>query len=95
MRALLRDRNASLYLGGQVMSLFGDSALWLAMAIWVKVLTGSSSAVGLSWFALAAGSLFGPLGGVLADRFRRLPLLVATAPVLAGLLAGGAVDAFP
>jgi MFS family permease len=86
MRALLRDRNARLYLSGQVMSLFGDSALWLAMAIWIKVLTGSSSAAGLSWFALAAGSLFGPLGGMLADRFRRRPLLVATTLATAGLV---------
>jgi MFS family permease len=86
MRALLRDRNARLYLAGQVMSLFGDSALWLAMAIWIKVLTGSSSAAGLSWFALAAGSLFGPLGGMLADRFRRRPLLIATNLATAGLV---------
>jgi len=86
MRALLRNRNARLYLTGQVISLFGDSALWLAMAIWIKVLTGSSSAAGLSWFALAVGSLFGPLGGVLADRFRRRPILVATNLATAGLV---------
>ena len=86
MRALLRQRNARLYLAGQVMSLFGDSALWLAMAIWIKVLTGSSSAAGLSWFALAVGSLFGPLGGLLADRFQRRPLLVATNLATAGLV---------
>lgn len=65
---------------------FGDSALWLAMAIWIKFLTGSSSAAGLSWFALALGSLLGPLGGVLADRFRRRPLLVATNLATAGLV---------
>jgi MFS family permease len=86
MRALLRHRNARLYLTGQVLSLFGDSALWLAIAIWIKVLTGSSSAAGLSWFALAVGSLFGPLGGVLADRCRRRPLLVATNLATAGLV---------
>ena len=57
MRRLLVHRNARLYLSGQIMSLFGDSALWLAMAIWIKVLTGSSSAAGLSFFALALGSL--------------------------------------
>lgn len=86
MRALLRDRNTRLYLAGQVTSLFGDSALWLAMAIWIKVLTGSSSAAGLSWFALAAGSLLGPLGGMLADRFRRRPLLIAANLATAGLV---------
>jgi MFS family permease len=86
MRALLRHRNARLYLTGQVISLFGDSALWLALAIWIKVLTGSSSAAGLSWFALAVGSLFGPLGGLLADRFKRRPLLIATNLASAGLV---------
>jgi MFS family permease len=86
MRALLRDRNTRLYLTGQVLSLFGDSALWLAIAIWIKELTGSSAAAGLSWFALAVGSLFGPLGGVLADRCRRRPLLVATNLATVGLV---------
>ncbi len=86
MRRLLRDPSTRLYLSGQVMSLFGDSALWLAIAIWIKTLTGSSSAAGLSWFALAVGSLFGPLGGMLADRVRRLPLLVATNLATAGLV---------
>jgi MFS family permease len=86
MRALLRHRDTRLYLTGQVLSLFGDSALWLAIAIWIKVLTGSSSAAGLSWFALAVGSLFGPIGGVLADRCRRRPLLAATNLATAGLV---------
>jgi MFS family permease len=86
MRRLLLNRNARLYLSGQVMSLFGDSSLWLAMAIWIKVLTGSFSAVGLSWFALAVGSLFGPLGGMLADRVRRRPMLVVTNLATAGLV---------
>lgn len=86
MRALLRHRSARLYLIGQIASLFGDTALWLAVAIWIKVLTGSSAAAGLSFFALAVGSLFGPLGGLLADRFRRRPLLVATNLATAGLV---------
>ena len=86
MRRVLLHRNARLYLSGQVMSLFGDSALWLAMAIWIKILTGSSSAAGLSWFALAVGSLLGPLGGMLADRVRRRPLLVAANLATAALV---------
>jgi MFS family permease len=86
MRALLTHRNTRLYLSGQVMSLFGDSALWLAMGIWIKVLTGSSAAAGLSFFALALGSLCGPLGGMLADRVRRRPLLVIVNLATAGLV---------
>ena len=86
MRRLLAHRNARLYLSGQVMSLLGDGALWLAMGIWIKVLTGSSSAAGLSFFALALGSLCGPAGGLLADKVRRRPLLIATNLATAGLV---------
>ena len=86
MRQLLAHRNARLYLSGQVMSLLGDGALWLAMGIWIKVLTGSSSAAGLSFFALALGSLCGPLGGMQADKVRRRPLLIATNLATAGLV---------
>jgi MFS family permease len=91
LRKLLAHRSARLYLAGQVTSLFGDSALWLALVIWIKVLTGSTSAAALAWFALAAGSLCGPLGGYVADRVRRRPLLVAanllTAALVTSLLA--------
>jgi MFS family permease len=76
MRRLLRIRNARIYLFGDFVSTLGDSALWLAMAIWMKELTGSSAAAGLVMFAFAAGNLFSPLGGALADRFRRRPLLI-------------------
>jgi predicted MFS family arabinose efflux permease len=76
MRRILRIRNARLFLFGDVVSTLGDSALWLAMAIWVKELTHSSAAAGLVLFVYVAGSLFAPAGGVLADRFRRRPLLI-------------------
>jgi MFS family permease len=76
VRKLLRIRNARIYLFGDVVSTLGDSALWLAMAIWVKELTGSSAWAGLVMFCYALGSLFSPLGGVIADRFRRRPLLI-------------------
>jgi MFS family permease len=76
MRQMLRDRNVVLCLGGQIVSAFGDSALWLAMGIWIKLLTGSSSLAGLSFFALALGEFAGPVGGWLADRTRRRPLLI-------------------
>lgn len=76
MRELLRIRNARIYLLGDVVSTLGDSALWLAMAIWIKELTGSSAAAGLVVFCYAAGSLLSPLGGVIADRFRRRPFLI-------------------
>ncbi len=86
MRRLLAHRDVRLYLSGQIMSLFGDSALWLAMGIWIKVLTGSSAAAGLSFFALALGSLGGALGGMLADKVRRRPLLIVTNLATAALV---------
>ena len=78
MRQLLANRTARLYMAGQILSTFGDSALWLALGIWIKMLTGSASAAGLSFFMFALGTLAGPAGGVLADRMRRRPLVIVT-----------------
>jgi MFS family permease len=94
MRNLLRIRNVRIYLFGDVISTLGDNALWLAMAIWMKELTGSSAWAGLVIFCFTLGSLFAPLGGVLADRFPRRPLLIcanllAAAVVLLILLVHG------
>lgn len=58
--------------------MFGDSSLWLAMGIWVKTLTGSTAAAGLTFFFFTAASLLSPIAGLLADRWRRRPLLIAT-----------------
>ncbi|MFF8847702.1 MFS transporter [Streptomyces sp. NPDC015127] len=74
--AVLRDRNAGLYLSGVVVSGFGSSAMWLAAGIWVKSLTGSDSLAALTTFTLWAPTLIGPLLGTVADRFRRRPLLI-------------------
>lgn len=76
MRDLLRIRDARVYLAGQVCSLFGDSALLLVLAIWVKELTGSAGRAGLVFFVFALGTLLGPLTGVVVDRVRRRSLLI-------------------
>jgi hypothetical protein len=47
------------------------------LAVWAKALTKSNAAAGLVFFALAAPSIFSPLAGVVVDRVRRRPLLVA------------------
>jgi MFS family permease len=78
MRALLAHRDIRIYLAGQLCSLFGDSTLWLAMGIWVKTLTGSNAQAGLVFFFFTAPSLLAPGAGLLADRVRRRPLLIAT-----------------
>ena len=67
-----------MYLLGQLLSVFGDSTLWLAVAIWVKELTGSSSKAGLAFFAFTAGTLTAPVAGWLADRVLRRRLLLWT-----------------
>ncbi|WP_159618842.1 MFS transporter [Arthrobacter zhaoguopingii] len=55
---------------------FGDSALFLTAAIWVKQLTGSDAAAGVVFVALGLPALLAPLIGQLADRFKRKPLLI-------------------
>ncbi|GAB3518584.1 MFS transporter [Arthrobacter monumenti] len=59
-----------------LVSNFGDSALYITAAIWVKQLTGSDAAAGMVFAALGLPALFAPLTGQLADHFRRKPLLV-------------------
>lgn len=86
MRRLLADRDLRIYLGGQALSLFGDSALWLALGIWVKSLTGSNSAAGLVFFVFTAPALGAPLAGLLVDRVRRRRLLVGTNLLAAALV---------
>lgn len=78
MKHLLANHNARLYLSGNIVSTFGDRVLFLAAAIWVRVLSGSNAEAGLTIFFLVLPQMaFSPIAGVLADRFRRRPLLIA------------------
>lgn len=95
MRRLWRVRDARVFLAGQAVSAFGDSALWLATGIWVKSLTGSSAAAGLTFFFFSAPTLLAPVSGLVVDRVSRRRLLVVVnavtgAAVLALLLVHGA-----
>src|SRR6202012_2654267 len=76
-----------------ILSVLGDSALWLAMGIWVKQRTGSNSAAGLVFFAFICGPCLAPLTGLLVDRVRRRPLLItvnlATGALVCLLLLSG------
>jgi MFS family permease len=78
MRRVLARRDMQLYVAGQTLSMFGDTALWLALAVWAKTLTGSSAAAGMVIFGITAPGLFAPLSGLLADRVRRRPLVIVT-----------------
>jgi Na+/melibiose symporter-like transporter len=95
MRRLFAVRDARVFLTGQAVSAFGDSALWLATGIWVKSLTGSSAAAGLTFFFFSAPTLLAPVSGLLIDRVSRRRLLIAVnactgCAVLALLLVHGA-----
>jgi len=77
MRVLLRNRDVRIFLAGWTASQFGDWALIIVLAVWAKALTHSNASAGLVFFALAAPSIFSPLAGLVVDRVRRRPLLVA------------------
>jgi MFS family permease len=76
--AALREPRFRRLLVGWSLSNFGDSALYLTLAVWAKDLTGRNAAAGLVFFFLALPVLLSPLSGHLADRVRRRPLLIAT-----------------
>jgi MFS family permease len=86
MRQLLSHRDARLLLAGQTLSAFGDWALVIVLAVWMKDLTHSSAAAGLTFFVFAAGALAAPLGGWLADRVRRRPLMIVSDCVLGAVV---------
>lgn len=82
MRTLLSYRDARLLLAGQTLSAFGDWAMLIVLAVWMYTLTHSNALAGLTFFVFAAGSLLAPLGGLLADRVRRRPLMIVADCVL-------------
>lgn len=83
MRRLLSYRDFRLLLAAEVTSAFGDWAMFIVLGVWMYTLTGSAWHSGLVFFALALGALAGPLGGLLADRFKRKPMMIASDLVLA------------
>lgn len=80
---------------GTVLSMFGDSALLIVLAIWVKTLTGSDSAAGAVFLLVALPAVVAPglgwvvdlcprraflVGGNLASVVAVLPLLLVDGP---------------
>jgi Major Facilitator Superfamily len=88
VRRLLGIRDARIFLAGWTASQFGDWAMIIVLAVWAKALTGSNASAGLVFFALAAPSIFAPLAGMVVDRVRRRPLLVAVYSIEAVLVLG-------
>src|SRR6478672_7144614 len=50
-----------------MLSVFGDRAMFLALGVWVKTITGSSAAAGLVFFAYSLPGLVSPLFGGAVD----------------------------
>jgi MFS family permease len=83
----LTNRNYRLFFGSQLISWTGTWIQWVGQAWLVLRLTHSGFALGLTTaFQWLPVLLFGAWGGVLADRFHKRTLLLATNSV-AGLLA--------
>lgn len=76
MRDLAKSRDARVYLVGQSFSLFGDTAMFLALGIWVKELTHSNADAGLTFLFFPLAALFSPIAGMVVDRVRRRPTLI-------------------
>ncbi|MGW4113680.1 MFS transporter [Actinosynnema sp. NPDC004786] len=77
MWTLLRGnpRFRRLFICGTVTS-FGETAVYLSLAIWVKDLTGSNAAAGAVFLALTVPGLFAPLLGHVVDRVSRRRLMI-------------------
>ena len=77
-RQLFRNRHFMALWVGQTISFIGDYFNWLAIPIMVERLTGSTLMVGLSVIASALPALlFGPVAGVLVDRWDRKRTMIA------------------
>ncbi|WNM39815.1 MFS transporter [Micromonospora halotolerans] len=91
MRQLLRRPEFRLFFVALTVSMIAESILLLALAIWVKELTGSDGLAGATFLALTAPMVLAPLAGWVVDRAPRRRLFVAlnagTAVLLLPLLA--------
>lgn len=70
------NRNFFLLWQGGMVSAIGNQAYLIAVMLWTKEATESGTLVGIVLFAGGIASLWIPFGGVLADRFSRVRLLV-------------------
>jgi MFS family permease len=78
MRELFKLRNFRIYFIGSTVDVMGDMAFWLAAAIWVRELTGSTALAGLCIMFTNVGTLLSPFTGILVDRLPRKKTLMVT-----------------
>jgi MFS family permease len=86
VRELFRLRNFRIYFFGSTVDTMGDMAFWLASAIWVKELTGSTAQAGLCIMFTNLGTLLSPFTGILVDRLPRKKTLMVTNALTALIL---------
>ncbi|MFG1841982.1 MFS transporter [Micromonospora sp. NPDC049175] len=86
MRTVLRRPDFRLLFGGLLASMTAESILLLALAIWVKDLTGSNGLAGGTIFAVVAPMTLAPVIGWFIDRYPRRPFFVAANVATAALL---------
>lgn len=83
MNLLLRDARFRRILLGDAVSSFGDSMLFLSLAVWAKDLTGSDAAAGLVFLFINAPGLLSPLLGHIVDRVSRKKLFMGMMAAMA------------
>ncbi|AEB47118.1 MULTISPECIES: MFS transporter [Micromonospora] len=86
MRTVLRRPDFRLLFGGLLASMIAESMLLLALAIWVKDLTGSDALAGAIIFVIIAPRVLAPLVGWVVDRYPRRRVFVVTNLAMALLL---------
>ena len=75
MKQILKQDDVRRLILATALSALGDSALWLALGIWVKQLTGSNAAAGMVFFTFLLPSVFAPLSGLVVDRVAKRSVL--------------------
>ncbi|GAB3858681.1 hypothetical protein GCM10029963_58740 [Micromonospora andamanensis] len=78
MRTVLSRPDFRLLFGGLLASMTAESVLLLALAVWVKDLTGSDGLAGATIFVLLVPRTLAPLVGWFVDRYPRRPFFVVT-----------------
>jgi MFS family permease len=76
MRNALRVPGFPRLFTGLAASMFGDSLMLIVLGMWVKDLTGSNGAAGMTFLWIAGPSLLAPVFGMVVDRVSRRRFLV-------------------
>ncbi|MER7333799.1 MULTISPECIES: MFS transporter [unclassified Micromonospora] len=87
MRQLLRRPDFRLLFVALTVAMLAESVLILALAIWVKDLTGSDGLAGATFVAMTAPMVLAPLVGWVVDRIPRRSMFVVVNVLTAVLLA--------